>query len=419
METIFISIASYRDPELLPTLRDCIANAKQSDRLVFGICRQFHPDDKFDVLDEFKDDPRFRVINIPYEHSKGTCWARNMIQDLWDGETYYLQLDSHHRFIKHWDVTLIKMLKQLKKSGHKKPLLTAYLPGFFPDSDPQGRVNECWNIEFDRYMPEGPIFIKPHVIEGWQKMESPIPSRFLSAHFIFTLGKWAKEVRYDPYFYFHGEEPSLAARSFTHGYDLFQPHIPIIWHEYTRNGKTKQWDDDKEWDQKNKTSYSRYRALHGMGNIIEGTIKDLFEKYGWGKERSLYEYERYIGVRFATRQVHKHTSDYKMLPVPQDNFEENLVTRIKVCIDVWKGSLTELDYNSFAVAILDENNEDIYRQDMDINEFRNLMNSDPQDQFIHIWREYDDVKQPSSWRIWPHSESKGWLERIENNIPHV
>ena len=108
-----------------------------------------------------------------------------------------------------------------------------------------------------------------------------------------------------------------------------------------------------------------------------------------------------------------------MLPVPQDNFEENLVTRIKVCIDVWKGSLTELDYNSFAVAILDENNEDIYRQDMDINEFRNLMNSDPQDQFIHIWREYDDVKQPSSWRIWPHSESKGWLERIENNIPHV
>jgi hypothetical protein len=61
METIFISIASYRDPELLPTLRDCIANAKQSDRLVFGICRQFHPDDKFDVLDEFKNDQRYML----------------------------------------------------------------------------------------------------------------------------------------------------------------------------------------------------------------------------------------------------------------------------------------------------------------------------------------------------------------------
>ena len=33
METIFISIASYRDPELLPTLRDAIANTKNAKRL--------------------------------------------------------------------------------------------------------------------------------------------------------------------------------------------------------------------------------------------------------------------------------------------------------------------------------------------------------------------------------------------------
>jgi hypothetical protein len=385
METIFISIASYRDPELLPTLRDCIANAKQSDRLVFGICRQFHPDDKFDVLDEFKNDQRFKVVNVPYEHSKGTCWARNMIQDLYDGETYYMQLDSHHRFTKNWDLTLIKMLKQLKKLGHKKPLLTAYLPGFFPDNDPVGRVQDCWNLEFDRYMPEGPIFIKPHSIDGWQNLESPYPARFLS---------------------------------YTHGYDLFQPHIPVIWHEYTRNGKTKQWDDDKEWAEKNKVSYSRYRALHGMGSVIEGTTKDLFEKYGWGKERSLHEYERYIGVRFSTRQVHKHTSEYLPLPVPQEDFEENLVNRIKVCIDYWKGALVEPDYDLLVVAILDKNGEDIFRQDVDKNELNSLINSDPQDQFIHIWREYDDNKQPSKWRVWPHSESKGYLERTDQDIPY-
>lgn len=414
METIFISIASYRDPELLPTLRSCLENAKNPKRLRFGLCWQH---DETESLEEFADDSRFKVIKVPFSYSKGTCWARNMIQGLYDGETYYMQLDSHHRFAPNWDDTLVKMFKQLKKQGHKKPLLTAYLPGFFPNTDPVGRINECWNLEFDRYMPEGPIFIKPHIISNWETISSPIPARFLSAHFIFTLGQWAKEVKYDPHYYFHGEEPSLAARSFTHGYDLFHPNKVTIWHEYTRNGKVKQWDDDREWTKKNSTSYSRYRALHGMGDVLPDTLMDL-EKYGWGTERTLEEYERYAGVKFATRQVHKHTLDYKPLPVPQENFEDNLVSRIKVCIDIWKGALTESDYMMFAVALLDENGEDIYRHDMDLDEFKNLINSDPQDQFIHVWREYDGNEKPHSWRVWPQSHSKGWLERIENQIAY-
>jgi hypothetical protein len=414
METIFISIASYRDPELIPTLKDCLDKAKYPKRLRFGICWQH---DNTENLDDYLNDKRFKIIKVPYNESKGTCWARNLIQNLYNDETFYLQLDSHHRFVENWDVILIKTLKKLKKKGHNKPLLTAYLPGFFPNNDPAGRIQDCWNLEFDRYLPEGPIFIKPHSIEGWRKMKSPIPSRFLSAHFIFTLGQWAKEVKYDPLYYFHGEEPSLAARSFTYGYDLFSPVEVIIWHEYTRNGKTKQWDDDPVWNDRNKISYSRYRALHGMGSVIEGSTVDL-EKYGFGNDRTLEEYERYAGVKFSTRQVHRHTSEYKLLPVPQENFEENLLNKIKVCLDVYKGSLTENDYNAFAVAILDEKGNDVFRQDMDINEFNNLMNSNPDDKFIHIWREYVDNKLPTYWRVWPHSASKGWCDRIDQIIKY-
>lgn len=415
METIFISIASYRDPELIPTIKSALENAEDSKRLIFGICWQY---DETESLDEFKDDPRFKIIKIPYKYSKGTCWARNMIQSLYDNETYYLQLDSHHRFSKNWDTVLIKMLKDLIEKDHKKPLLTAYLPSFDPKNDPDSRVNECWNLEFDRYLPEGPIFIKPHVIDNWSKFESPIPARFLSAHFIFTLGQWAKEVKYDPYYYFHGEEPSLAARSFTYGYDLFHPHKVIVWHEYTRNGKTKQWDDDEEWSIKNSISYSRYRALHGMGDELEGSLIDL-EKYGFGNERTLEDYERYIGVKFNTRQVHSHTANYGLLPVPQDNFEDHLLDKIKVCIDVYKGALIENDYEFFVIAILDEEGNDVYRQDSSVEEINNLIKSDPNDQFIHIWREYTDNKQPSHWRVWPYSTSKGWCERIDQKINYA
>jgi hypothetical protein len=414
MSKIFISIASYRDPELIPTIKSALENAKKPNNLKFGICWQH---DETESMDEFKNDSRFKILDVPYNESKGTCWARNFIQELYDNETYYLQLDSHHRFAKDWDVELIKMLKQLKKLGHKKPLLTSYLPSFDPKNDPSARLNECWSLEFDRYLPEGPIFIKPHTIDNWKELKSPIPARFLSAHFIFTLGQWAKEVRYDPYFYFHGEEPSLAARSFTHGYDLFSPNKITIWHEYTRSGKTKQWDDDSHWADKNRTSYSRYRALHGMGGEIEDTLTDL-DKYGWGTERTLEEYERYAGVKFSTRQVHKHTAEYKSLPIPQENFEENLLNKIKVCIDLYKGSLPETDYISFAIALLDEDGNDTYRQDSTGDEIRALMNSDPNDQFIHIWREYNDNKLPTFWRVWPQSYSKGWCDRIEQKIKY-
>ncbi len=115
---IFIQIASYRDPQLIPTIKDCIDKAKKPENLVFGICRQFHPEDGFDDLSEYENDKRFRILNIPYQESTGVCWARNQVQQLYKGEKYTLQLDSHMRFEQDWDDTLIKMIKQLQKKGY-------------------------------------------------------------------------------------------------------------------------------------------------------------------------------------------------------------------------------------------------------------------------------------------------------------
>jgi len=417
--TIFISIAAYRDPELLKTLKDCLDKAKYPENLRFGIAWQHSIDDEWDNLNEYKEDPRFIIADINYKDAEGVCWARNLIQGLYKDETYYLQLDSHHRFDKNWDVTLIKMFKDLQKKGHKKPLLTAYLPSYEPSNE--SKLQEIWTLEFDRFLPQGPIFIKPHSYNNWKEAQEPIMARFFSAHFVFTLGQWANEVKYDPKYYFHGEESSLAARSFTFGYDLFHPHIPVIWHEYTRNGKIKQWDDDSTWPERDSQSYLRYRQLFGMEEGCTPCQQKKLAEFGFGAERSLEEYERYAGVRFRKRKVHRHTYEYKPLPMPEESWEDffdNLLTQQKVCIDVYKGSLTENDYTNFAVALLDENGNDIYRQDADANEIQNLINSDPNDQFIHIWREYEDNKKPHSWRVWPYSESKGWCDRIETVIAY-
>ncbi len=316
---IFVQIASYRDPQLVPTIKNMIENAKKPKNLVIGICRQYHPEDGFDSLDEFKGDKRFRVVDVLYSESKGVCWARNQVQQLYGGEEYTLQIDSHMRFEKDWDDTLIKMVKQLQKKGFEKPLLTGYVSSFNPENDPAERIREPWRMVFDRFIPEGAVFFLPETIPGWDKLKEPIPARFYSAHFAFTLGKFSEEVQHDPEFYFHGEEISIAARAYTHGYDLFHPHKVLIWHEYTRKGRTKQWDDDKQWVDKNNFAHKKNRSLFGM----DGEENMNHGKYGFGKVRSLRDYEKYSGLLFSKRAVQQYTLDKGYPPNPNNfNSEE-------------------------------------------------------------------------------------------------
>jgi hypothetical protein len=410
--SIFIQIAAYRDPELLPTLRDCIKNAKNPENLKFCIAWQRSASDS---LQEFANDKRFIILDIPYQESKGACWARNKIQQHYGGERYTLQLDSHHRFIKNWDEMLINMFEGLRAKGVKKPLLTAYIPSYDPDNDPQSRVTVPWKMNFDRFIPEGAVFFLPAAIPNSKNLTGPIPARFYSAHFCFTLGQFCKEVPHDPEYYFHGEEISIAVRAYTHGYDLFHPHIPVIWHEYTRKNRTKQWDDDKEWYKKNDSCHLRNRKLFEM----DGEKRDIdFGPYGFGTQRSLKDYERYSGLCFKRRAVQKHTLDNNDPPNPQvfateEEWEKSFTSVFKHCIDVHKGALQETDYDFWCVVFKD-GDKDLHRKDADENEIRQIMNTT--DDFKKIWREFLADKKPTEWVVWPHSKSKGWCQKLTGKL---
>jgi glycosyltransferase involved in cell wall biosynthesis len=415
--TVFIQIASYRDPELLPTLKDCIEKAKYPKNLRFGICWQHSPEDSWDSLDEYNNDPRFRIIDVNYKDSKGVCWARNQVQQKYEGEKYTLQIDSHHRFVQDWDDILIKMIKQLQKKGHKKPLLTAYVSSYNPQNDPAERVLEPWWMTFDRFIPEGAIFFLPATIPNWENLTEPIPSRFYSAHFCFTLGEFCKEVPHDPNYYFHGEEISIAARAYTWGYDLFHPHRVVVWHEYTRRGRTKQWDDDPEWVLKNNESHRRNRALFGIDK--EPKCGVCFTGYDFGKERSLADYEAYAGIQFSTRGVQQYTIDNNFAPNPKiedkDQYLKSFLKIFKHCIDLQYSQVPEKDYDFWCVAFENKDGDTIYRLDADENEIRASYN-DP-DGYIKIWRSFHTEEKPVKWVVWPHSKSKEWCSRIEGYLP--
>ena len=411
---IFIQIASYRDPQLIHTIRDCDIKASDPSKLVYSIAWQHSNDDEWDQIHEFKDDPRFKVVDIDYKDSKGACWARNQLQQNYDGEQYTLQIDSHHRFAQDWDLELIEMYNQLKEKGHEKPLLTGYVSSFDPENDPAGRIQTPWNMNFDRFIPEGAVFFLPASIDNYKQLTEPIPARFYSAHFAFTTGDFVKEVPHDPEYYFHGEEISIAVRAYTWGYDLFHPHKTVIWHEYTRKGRTKQWDDDKSWGGKNANSHKRNRKLFEM----DGEVKDIdFGIYDFGKKRSLLDYEKYSGLSFKRRAVQKYTLDNNLAPNPilsDEEFEQSFTSIFKHCIDLNRLQFVNDDYLFWAVIFEDEKNSQVNRIDLNETEVKNLLNTT--DTFIKVWRTFEVEKKPSKWIVWPYSESKGWLDKIEGKL---
>ena len=416
-DTIFIQIAAYRDPQLLPTLNDMLDKADNPQNLRVGISWQHSEQDAWDNLDKYKNDSRFRILDIPYQESRGVCWARNRVQSLYKNEKYTLQLDSHHRFTKSWDTDLINMLKDLQKDGHEKPLITSYIPSFDPENDPGARINQPWKMNFDRFIPEGAVFFLPASFDSWDDSTKPLPARFYSAHFAFTIGEFCKEVQHDPNYYFHGEEISIAVRAFTHGYDLFHPHRVVCWHEYTRKGRTKQWDDDKKWYEKNNECHLRNRKLFEM----DGEKRDIdFGPYGLGTVRSLRDYEKYSGLCFSKRGITKRVQENKCPPDPEttnlsyEDFQSHLMSIFKHCIDIRYDQVPLDDYDFWAVAFKDENGQDMFRKDADKNEISRMKN-DP-DGYCKVWREFQSEKKPSSWIVWPHSTSKGWSEPITGNI---
>jgi hypothetical protein len=405
MSTIFVQIASYRDAELLPTLRDCIAKAAHPENLRFGICWQH---DKTESLGKFIADPRFRVISIPYQDSKGVCWARNAIQSLYAGETYTLQLDSHHRFIPGWDSALIEMLQPLDS---EKAILTTYAPHYDPrKASPPKSVP--WKIAFDKFTPDGRVLTRPSFMENHPKLARPIPARFYSGHFAFTIGAFCEQVKHDPLLYFLGEEITIAVRAFTHGYDLYHPHQVIVWHEYTRKYRRKHWDDHnagaEPWHVRDSAAGNRIATLLGH----QPPTVDLGE-FGLGKSRSLSDYEHYAGINFKLRLVQDYTRDDQPPPNPEiysdDDWETRRLKDFAATVLVRRDKLSLLkDVDFWYVGLHDKAGIELLRHDMLADSIKQALEDDP----VRIDLNYRSASKAARWTIWPHHASRGWLRKF-------
>ena len=75
----------------------------------------------------------------------------------------------------------------------------------------------------------------------------------------------------------------------------------------------------------------------------------------------------------------------------------------------------EDDYDFHAFIFSDNSGFEVYRKDIDKNELKVLLSNESEDHFS-VCREFTSVVKPTKWILWPHSESKGWLDKMENKI---
>lgn len=417
--TIFVSIASYRDPDIIKTIIDCINKAENPKSVFFGICLQDNKE-TYNILRGLR---RKYKINMKIEFfdwrdSQGACWARYIIQKkLFNNQDYYLQLDSHHRFIEQWDAVLLDMLKKKQSEGFKKPIIGGYCPGFNAEN------NTCENViiqisSFDLFSHDGDMVFKPMVINEEIKGSSCIPARFLSGHFIFTIGQFCKDCIYDPNLYFRGEEITLSARAFTNGYDFFHPNMPIIWHFYIRSEDQKHWDNHKNnngfiigHNIRDKKAKERVRKLLGSekNNINFGV-------YGLGSERSLHDYELYCGLDFKTQRVHRYANNI-MSNAPfaytmSEQEWDNMLMKKLIVLKIDKKIVKEITPNLESLIICIENHKKklLYRSDIKQNEVIELLKNN---------LEYKKVvgieEVPSQAVVIPYYRDKKFGNRFINN----
>ena len=300
-KTIFVQIAAYRDAECEPTLRDLFEKAAQPENIIVGLCWQHIPgvDDDLLPLEIRKD--QIRLLKIDAKDSHGACWARHQVQQLWQGEDYFLQIDSHMRFEPEWDT---KLIAQLALCPSEKAVLTGYPPAYTPPRNLH--KNERHIMMADAFNAEGMMTFRATPAGENNSVPTPVYGMFCSAGFMFGPGSAIREVPYDPHLYFYGEESTMSVRLWTHGYDIYHPNENVLYHYYRQTGDVTHrthWGDNTEWYLINQRALARVQhLLTGAPTDHPEALREV-EKYGLGSVRSLAEYEAISGINFKQATI--------------------------------------------------------------------------------------------------------------------
>jgi hypothetical protein len=163
--------------------------------------------------------------------------------------------------------------------------------------------------------------------------------------------------------------------------------------------------------------HKRNRILFGMDGEDPNQI-NFGDEYGFGKVRSLAEYERYAGINFKTRSISTECCDHIVPEYPYFNKEIKWVKNW--CVDFFipwaELPPTYEDTEFWYVGVHDENGNELKREDLQIDKIKEIYD-ERQDMFAARFTMSltSDVK-PVSYTVIPYLKNKGWLDKIVKSV---
>jgi [Skp1-protein]-hydroxyproline N-acetylglucosaminyltransferase len=330
LETIYCSIASYRDPECTLTVEDLFARAAHPDRIRVAILDQRVDGDSVcaQPVKPCNEDPsqalcKYRhlidVFEMDARLAVGPVFARHLAHRHYRGEYFAMQIDSHVRFIEGWDDDIVQ---QWKSAKNEMAVLSTYVSDINGSIDPithesthENRPIMCAS-DYEGHgankhlrhgqQPEGPAGIKGQ----------PTLHPFWAAGFSFARGHFVIQIPYDQYLpmIFQGEEISIGLRGFTYGYDYYAPERGVMFHMYAvKDNEEKRkkvplfWENLASYRGAGVRAMKRLNVIIGMASYpeTEYNTKDM-KKYGLGKVRTTAKFFKTFGIHTATQTVEDH-----------------------------------------------------------------------------------------------------------------
>jgi hypothetical protein len=322
-QTIFVSVASWRDAECCETILSLFRNASVPTRVWVGLLDQSLDKDA-DVMQNYRHLVRqgadahdysshVRRYRLPASKSRGHIPARALIDRLlYHNEKYVLVIDSHTLFTPGWDVLLCNELDSLVSPTCKRPILTMVPPPYTVSSRSSNArlLTEPAPFSFCRALSN------TELQKGWclpdvqsQAMhhipEHPVPTAFWSGRFCFGYGRMLREVPWDPFLTFvHREEAVyMSLRLWTHGYDLYHPTRCYVASMTNRQLRPLIFDAfTAEQHQQRRLAYQRMHLILGLDGgtapapAPHPSLTEQVETYGLGSKRGVEAYFRFSGL---------------------------------------------------------------------------------------------------------------------------
>jgi len=297
-EKIFVSIVSYKDTQIVETIKSIYDEACNPERIVVGVLLQ--DSQEMHELVSALEYPNLKIKHVLPSETLGCPWARDVLkEELYDDEDYFFQIDSHSRVKRHWDNILIKQHKSLPIEKRRRAVITTYPNHFEVSDNDKSYLIKCTNnpsmLNVKPFNVNDPYDNRFRgVTSGSVKDYTIKKSKWVAGGFVFATGLWAQEIRC-PHDIFFLEESHRAFQSYLKGWNFYTTSEATLWHNYGY----KNTETDEPYRVVN-----TYAPVGYKDNSVSQLNNLLLDAKNGNHERTLEQCERYFQIKFILPVEH-------------------------------------------------------------------------------------------------------------------